>query len=52
VVVVISAFGTLITDNMTDRFNLPLTASTAVFALVTFLSITRRDQTPIEVART
>src|SRR3954451_1329983 len=32
VVVVISVFGTLITDNMTDRFNVPLPISTAVFA--------------------
>jgi uncharacterized membrane-anchored protein len=32
VVVVISVFGTLITDNMTDRYNIPLTTSTAVFA--------------------
>ena len=34
VVVVISVFGTLITDNMTDRYNVPLTTSTAVFAVV------------------
>jgi uncharacterized membrane-anchored protein len=34
VVVVISVFGTLITDNMTDRYNVPLTTSTAVFAAV------------------
>ena len=34
VVVVISVFGTLITDNMTDRYNVPLTLSTAVFAVV------------------
>jgi uncharacterized membrane-anchored protein len=33
-VVVISVFGTLITDNMTDRYNVPLTTSTAVFAVV------------------
>jgi uncharacterized membrane-anchored protein len=32
VIVVISVFGTLITDNMTDRYNVPLTTSTAVFA--------------------
>src|SRR5690349_25055257 len=32
VVVVISVFGTLITDNMTDRYNVPLTTSTIVFA--------------------
>jgi uncharacterized membrane-anchored protein len=34
VVVVISVFGTLITDNMTDRYNIPLTTSTAVFAVL------------------
>jgi uncharacterized membrane-anchored protein len=34
VVVVISVFGTLITDNLTDRFNVPLTTSTTVFAIV------------------
>src|SRR3954449_6309219 len=34
VVVVISVFGTLITDNMTDRYNVPLTTSTALFAVV------------------
>ncbi len=34
VVVVISVFGTLITDNMTDRYNVPLTLSTTVFALL------------------
>jgi uncharacterized membrane-anchored protein len=34
VVVVISVFGTLITDNATDRYNIPLTTSTAVFAVV------------------
>jgi uncharacterized membrane-anchored protein len=34
VVVVISVFGTLITDNMTDRYNVPLTLSTLVFAVV------------------
>ena len=32
VVVVISVFGTLITDNLTDRYNVPLTTSTIVFA--------------------
>src|SRR3954451_22130455 len=32
VVVVISVFGTLITDNMTDHYNVPLTTSTLVFA--------------------
>jgi uncharacterized membrane-anchored protein len=31
-VVVISVFGTLITDNMTDRYSVPLEVSTAVFA--------------------
>ena len=34
VVVVISVFGTLITDNMTDRYNVPLATSTAVFAVI------------------
>jgi uncharacterized membrane-anchored protein len=34
VVVVISVFGTLITDNLTDRYGVPLTTSTAVFAIV------------------
>src|SRR3954451_14119569 len=34
VVVVISVFGTLITDNMTDRYNVPLTTSTTIFAIV------------------
>ena len=34
VVVVISVFGTLITDNMTDRYEVPLTTSTAVFAAI------------------
>ncbi|MEA2381035.1 MAG: hypothetical protein QOH72_1006 [Solirubrobacteraceae bacterium] len=34
VVVVISVFGTLITDNMTDRYNVPLTTSTAIFAAI------------------
>jgi uncharacterized membrane-anchored protein len=33
VVVVISVFGTLITDNLTDRYNVPLTTSTIVFAV-------------------
>src|SRR2546421_9799324 len=32
VVVVISVFGTLITDNLTDRYNVPLPTSTIVFA--------------------
>lgn len=34
VVVVVSVFGTLITDNMTDRYNVPLTTSTWIFATV------------------
>jgi uncharacterized membrane-anchored protein len=34
VVVVISVFGTLITDNMTDHYNISLTTSTIVFAIV------------------
>lgn len=34
VVVVVSVFGTLITDNMTDRFQIPLTLSTPVFAAI------------------
>jgi uncharacterized membrane-anchored protein len=34
VVVVISVFGTLITDNMTDRYDVPLTTSTPIFAVV------------------
>src|SRR4051795_7743011 len=34
VVVVISVFGTLITDNMTDRYSVPLTTSTPVFAVL------------------
>src|SRR6476646_854298 len=34
VVVVISVFGTLITDNMSDRYNVPLTTSTIVFSIV------------------
>jgi uncharacterized membrane-anchored protein len=34
VVVVISVFGTLITDNMTDRYQVPLTTSTPIFAVV------------------
>jgi uncharacterized membrane-anchored protein len=32
-VVVISVFGTLITDNLTDRYNVPLTTSTSVFTV-------------------
>src|SRR3954469_17535453 len=34
VVVVISVFGTLITDNMTDGYNIPLTRSTPIFAVI------------------
>ena len=34
VVVVISVFGTLITDNMTDRYQVPLTTSTPIFAVI------------------
>ncbi|MEA2352064.1 MAG: hypothetical protein QOJ14_478 [Thermoleophilaceae bacterium] len=34
VVVVISVFGTLITDNLTDRYNVPLTTSTPIFAAI------------------
>jgi uncharacterized membrane-anchored protein len=34
VVVVISVFGTLITDNMTDAYSIPLTVSTPVFAVI------------------
>jgi len=34
VVVVISVFGTLITDNMTDRYNVPLTTSTLAFSVI------------------
>jgi uncharacterized membrane-anchored protein len=34
VVVVISVFGTLITDNMTDAHNVPLTTSTPIFAVI------------------
>src|ERR1700754_239372 len=34
VVGVISVFGTLITDNMTDRYNVPLTTSTPIFAVI------------------
>ncbi len=33
-VVVISVFGTLITDTMTDEYNVPLTLSTPVFAVI------------------
>ena len=33
VVVVISVFGTLITDNLTDRYNVQLTTSTIIFAI-------------------
>jgi uncharacterized membrane-anchored protein len=38
VVVVISVFGTLITDNLTDRYNVALTTSTMVFAGVLAVS--------------
>ena len=34
VVVVISVFGTLITDNMTDAYSVPLATSTAVFTVI------------------
>ncbi|TMM01541.1 MAG: hypothetical protein E6G10_12790, partial [Actinobacteria bacterium] len=34
VVVVISVFGTLITDNLSDRYHVPLTTSTTVFSIV------------------
>src|SRR6059036_2090277 len=34
VVVVISVFGTLITDNLTDRYSVPLTTTTPIFAVV------------------
>jgi uncharacterized membrane-anchored protein len=34
VVVVISVFGTLITDNMTDAYKIPLTTSTPIFAAI------------------
>src|SRR4051794_2475848 len=34
VVVVISVFGTLITDNLTDGHNVPLTTSTPIFAVI------------------
>src|SRR3954447_489102 len=34
VVVVVSVFGTLITDNLTDRYGVPLTTSTTVFSIV------------------
>jgi uncharacterized membrane-anchored protein len=34
VVVVISVFGTLITDNITDRYHVPLTTSTPLFAAI------------------
>lgn len=48
VVVFISVVGTLLTDNLTDRFNVPLTASTAVFAVVlaaTFTAWWRQERT-------
>jgi uncharacterized membrane-anchored protein len=34
VVVVISVFGTLITDNLSDRYKVPLTTSTIVFSVI------------------
>jgi uncharacterized membrane-anchored protein len=34
VVVVISVFGTLITDNMSDAYHVPLTTSTALFSVI------------------
>ncbi len=34
VVVVVSVLGTLITDNLTDRYNVPLTTTTPIFAVV------------------
>jgi uncharacterized membrane-anchored protein len=34
VVVVVSVLGTLITDNLTDRYNVPLTTTTPIFAIV------------------
>ena len=34
VVVVVSVFGTLITDNLTDRYGVPLTTTTTIFAVV------------------
>ena len=33
-VVVISVFGTLITDNLTDNYNVPLTTTTPIFAVI------------------
>jgi uncharacterized membrane-anchored protein len=34
VVVVVSVFGTLITDNLSDNYNVPLTTSASVFAVI------------------
>ena len=34
VVVVVSVFGTLITDNLSDHYNVPLTTSTPIFAAI------------------
>jgi uncharacterized membrane-anchored protein len=34
VVVVVSVFGTLITDNLTDRYSVPLTTTTPIFAII------------------
>src|SRR3954449_8952055 len=47
-VVFISVFGTLITDNLTDRFNVSLVISTVVFAIalaVTFAAWYRSEHT-------
>ncbi len=48
VVVFISVVGTLLTDNLTDRFGVPLTISTAVFTVLlagTFSAWWRRERT-------
>lgn len=47
-VLLISVFGTLVTDNMTDQFGIPLTVSTVVFSvllMVTFLLWYRSEKT-------
>lgn len=47
-VVLISIFGTLITDNLTDRFNVPLILSTIVFGVAligTFIAWYRSEKT-------
>lgn len=47
-VLLISIFGTLVTDNMTDRFGVPLTVSTAVFSVllvITFMIWYRVEKT-------